>query len=281
MSRRPDPDQLVLAWLREPARVEGGRVLVRVLEQLDSTPQRGVSWTARRTLLSRRGVRIAIAAAAVLVLAIVGASILPRIGGFGPPEPTPTPSPRPLIVDFLAAGSYTLSPFGPPLDDVTFTFDVPEGWEGYEVGLFQATGWERPDGSGIAFQVIERLYSDPCHAEGRGDVDVGPTLDDLVSAFQAQDAYTTTAPTDIAVDGYPGTQINLLMPEVDLRTCDGLNFIIWEGGPTAQGGNRWQLRIIDVGAIRPVVVVAQDYEGTPAVDREEMHSIVNSIQIDT
>ena len=92
-----------------------------------------------------------VAGVAVLALA-VGVTILPRgpdIGAAPAPSASPATEPAPLRAGSLPAGTYSVAPFVPPDewtlcmeppqpgcietasdDAITFTFTVPEGWEG-------------------------------------------------------------------------------------------------------------------------------------------------------
>src|SRR5687767_7548872 len=84
----------VLSWLREDQHENAERVLLQALDEVDATPQRRPFWSAWRFLEMNNPVRYAIAAAAVLVVALVGYQLLPSNTGSGE-EPTLVPSPQP------------------------------------------------------------------------------------------------------------------------------------------------------------------------------------------
>ena len=290
-AERDTHTRIVLSWLREDAHENAERVLLRVLDEVDTTPQRRTWWPAGRFEAMPSAFRMAAAAVAVLVIAVATLWLAApgEPGGQATPSPSPSATPaersaRPLGGQ-LAPGDYFLQPFSPPMDSVVITFTIAEGvaWTGYEVGFYLTAGSEAPSGAGGAFQVIERLYSDPCHASGRGDIEVGPTVNDIVTAFRANAAYETTDITDTEIDGYAGTHLDLLLPgETELSGCPGGQFIVWEGGPTAQGpNNRWHLRIVDVGLARPVVILTQHFEGTPLRVQQDLDNIAISVRIDT
>jgi hypothetical protein len=94
---------IVLSWLREDAHENAERVLLRALDEVDTTPQRRSWWPARRSNRMNTYVKLIGAAAAVLVVAVVGYQFLPSSGGFGS-QPTIAPSPSPTL---LARGTFT------------------------------------------------------------------------------------------------------------------------------------------------------------------------------
>ena len=133
-TERDSRTRIVLSWLREDAHEDAERLLLRALDEVDTTPQRGRSWPARRSADMSSIAKLAIAAAAVVVVAFAGFQLLPREGGPGaqptaPPSPTaspetPTPEPTipPLGSGLLAPGRYALTWSGPPT-----SIEVPSG----------------------------------------------------------------------------------------------------------------------------------------------------------
>jgi len=97
MTTEHDPrTRTVLSWLREDTHENAERVLLRALDEVDATPQRWSAWPARRFIQMNKVLMTASAAAAVLVVAIVGYNLLPGIAGPGDqPTPRPTPSAGP------------------------------------------------------------------------------------------------------------------------------------------------------------------------------------------
>jgi hypothetical protein len=95
----------VLSWLREDAHENAERVLLLALDEVDATPQRRSWWPAWRFLNVNSPVRYAIAAAAVLVVALLGYQFLPGLGVGTSPTPSPAPTPAPLAVgNFISHG---------------------------------------------------------------------------------------------------------------------------------------------------------------------------------
>ena len=166
MSADRDVNRIVRSWLEEGATALPDRVLDNVLDQLPATPQRRSWWPARRFRDMNTLFKLAIAAAAVVVVALVGINLLPRsdgVGGSGTsasPAPSPTaspsaslgrsPSPSPVLFPNgpLPAGSHTIQPFvgpgglcmgqagcteaGAEDDSIRITVTVPDGWSGFE-----------------------------------------------------------------------------------------------------------------------------------------------------
>ncbi len=138
MTTERDPrTRIVLSWLREDAHENAESVLLRALDEVDATPQRRSWWPAWRTNRMNTYVKLIAAAAAVLVVAVVGYQFLPANGGIGG-QPTIAPSPSPML---LASGTFRAK--GAPVeldasgagDSVTGTMTVGEATEGFTVDL--------------------------------------------------------------------------------------------------------------------------------------------------
>jgi hypothetical protein len=89
MSVEPDLTRIVRSWLRTDEHESASRVLNNVLALLDATPQCRPMRLARRTADMNGYVKLAIAAAAVMVVAVVGFNLLPASGGVGGVIATP------------------------------------------------------------------------------------------------------------------------------------------------------------------------------------------------
>jgi hypothetical protein len=98
MTTDRDPrTRIVLSWLREETHENAERVLLRALNEVDTTPQRRAWWPAWRTDRMNAFAKLIAAAAAVLVVvAVVGYQFLP--GGSGPGGMTASPSPSPTLI---------------------------------------------------------------------------------------------------------------------------------------------------------------------------------------
>jgi len=225
------------------------------------------------------------AAVAVLVVAVFGYNLLPRQPGVGG-QPTPLPTSSPTAVPAsspaasgpidlpsgtLAAGRYRmdLSFIDPTLAVIA---DVPAEWIGHP-GIPALTN---PEGSNegilIGFMEADRLFSDPCQwdldgtgsPDQHGDVVVGPTAADLVSALQANMSYTTSGHEPTSIGGFPARALELQLPGNDvISTCDRRpgestgDYFVFPGGFYAQGPNsRWHLHIHDVDGTRLITMIS-------------------------
>ena len=84
MTTERDPGtRIVLSWLREETHENAERVLLRALDEVDTTPQRRSWWPAWRTSPMNTYAKLIAAAATLLVVAAVGYQFLPRSGGIG------------------------------------------------------------------------------------------------------------------------------------------------------------------------------------------------------
>jgi len=90
--RQRDLSGRVRSWLREDGHENADRVLDTVLDQLNATPQRHAGWLARRfQIMNSNGLRFGIAAAAILIVAILGIGFF-RPTNTGEPQATPPPT---------------------------------------------------------------------------------------------------------------------------------------------------------------------------------------------
>jgi hypothetical protein len=105
MSQERDVTRLVRSWIREDQHESADRILGVVLDRLDTTPQRRSWWPARRSSPVNSFAKMIVAAAAALVVAVVGYQSLPRndssVGGQSTTAPSPSPS-------LLARGSFVI-----------------------------------------------------------------------------------------------------------------------------------------------------------------------------
>jgi hypothetical protein len=53
-----------------------------------------------------------------------------------------------------------------------------------------------------------------------GDVEVGPTVDDLVAALRANTSYMSSVATPVTIDGYAGQELQLQLPDDPFTSCD-------------------------------------------------------------
>jgi hypothetical protein len=286
MSTDRDVTRIVRSWLEEGVTALPDRVLDTVLDQLPATPQRRAWWPARRYRDMNSFAKLAVAAAAVVVVAIVGFSVLPRAGGIAGPgpsaTPTPTPSPAPsaspvtLLDGELAPGTYVFVPCtAPPCstsdESIHLTIDVPSGWSGVVPGTVWIDENAAPGGAALGIGFGGNLPRDPC-------------LTTDCRRNHRRQVRERGAATRCSTPRIPSTSASLASPEViDLRLPADLpceEFRPWEPGIYAQGpSHQWHLWILDVAGTR-VVIGAMDYPATSPQRRAELQAMVESIQIE-
>jgi hypothetical protein len=305
MNQRSDIDRVLRHWMDDGPSTLPDRVVDVVADRISVQHQRR-SWRLLRRLTMNPLLKLAAAAAAVLVVAVVAWRFLPGNGGVGG-EATPNPSPSPTATripplpegNVTIAGTYRLRPL--PTTDAGLTIDaaIPAGWHGF--GSWAITGPRpaeqgAPDGIAVAFVAAEGLRSDPCHwdiagtgaLDQPGDIEVGPTVDDLAAALAASTAYESTTPIDVTLGGFEGKQVDLELP-TDISACDvpaggaDARYTVFSG---AEGGGfygigdapRSQVSIVDVDGTRLIVVLIS-HPGTRAEDVDAAQMILDSLVI--
>jgi hypothetical protein len=127
MNTDHDLERAVRAWVALGSEQLPDPALDAALDEIARTDQRHAGWLARRTtLMNGNALKLGLAAAAIVAVALLGVRFLPGMIG-GPPDPTPTPTPTTVT---LASGTFTapLNEFGETIDIEAFrTGDVVSG----------------------------------------------------------------------------------------------------------------------------------------------------------
>lgn len=134
-----DLERAVRAWVALGSEQLPDPALDAALDEIARTNQRHAGWLARRiNLMNGNALKLGLAAAAVVAVALLGIRFLPGMVG-GPPDPTPIPTSTAVT---LASGTFTapLNEFGEAVtidairtgDDVSGTMEIsdPAGGEG-------------------------------------------------------------------------------------------------------------------------------------------------------
>jgi hypothetical protein len=185
----------------------------------------------RFPVMNNNMVRFGLAAAGIVLAVIVGIRFLPgvNIGGDPTPTPEPTPTATPLALHGgqLEPGTYVMSNVDPPIrTPVRFTFTVPAGWFARSGDLLISKQGDKGAELGFASWVVTHVYADACQSEGTL-TEVGPTVDDLVTALVDQANSDATAPVDVEVGGYPAKFISMSIPtDLDTSTCRNPDVLI-------------------------------------------------------
>lgn len=292
MSADRETTRIVRSWLDEGVTSLPDRVLDAVLDRVPATPQRRSLWPPRRFAHMNRFAPAAIAAAALLVVAVVGYSVLPRVGGPGGPEtPSPTPLPTsrssasPSLIPplpgsgALEPGTYMVTSY----TNLPLTLAVPVGWA-HEDGNFISKG-NAFDGNGVAlaFWQVSHVYAQSCDWEGTlVPVD---SAEAIVTELLAQEGHDTSAATDVTLGGEPASRIEFgLDASFDISACDREIVRLWpDAGPREQfglpiyPGQAMVAYVVDHGE-RSTLVVAIRNDDSPATDAEELNELVASIR---
>jgi hypothetical protein len=163
------------------------------------------------------------------------------------------------------------------MSGVDVTFAVPAGWN-YNGWYVANANWSL----GVFFDIVANIYTDSCPSV-LVDPPVGPTVDDLASAWANLPGFHATAASDITVDGFHGKQIEFTVPDYNETLCSYGDLKLLEavggGAYWAQGPNQHhQLWILDVNGTR-LVIAATSFPDTSPQDRATLDEILASIQI--
>jgi hypothetical protein len=342
-----DTTRIVRSWLENGVTDLPDRVLDSVLDQLPATPQRRHWWPARRFTPMNNALNLAMAAAAVVVVGVIGINLLPGstqpgVGAAATASPGPTasasPSPTPsgasagppaLSAGPLAAGRYhidvPLYTFRATNDAISpalmsggvarVTFDVPDGWAGFEDWAITKPGAGTSGELALAPLTIESIFLDPCHwAAGTGrrgpsDWDRGRTANGLASglftswasdngsgdvarAGSSPTSPTVTMPATATLAGHDARYVEVRTPtDLDLAACDGGQYTLWVD---LLGGQRyvhrageldrlWAVDVVGAEAGPPgglLVLDAASHPDSSPDDLAELQAIVDSVEIE-
>jgi hypothetical protein len=247
-------------------------------------------------------IRIAAAATAIGVLAVVG-GIVPRTPGPGGDDlASPSPSPGPSAVPFSDAGAIPPGTYHTPDEAGGWTVTVPAGWEWW-YGVLWAdvdgeTDFQSMGGPGeVAFGwwTVANVFADPCHwKDSLVDPPVGPAVQDLATAFAAQVGRDGSV-TDAVFAGYPAMRVELSVPaDLDVTTCDegvyrefitpGESPLTLPGGDPdtskpVVGGRIDVLYILDIDGRRYMMRTWHEADSSEQ-DLVEMEAMLGSIRLD-
>lgn len=309
MNRPPDVELVLRAYLADTGDRAPDRVLTDVAARIARQP-RSV-WRLRGRPFVNTYAKLAAAAAAVLIVAVVGYSVLPR-NSAGPGSPTAAPSPTlaptaaPTVAPTVASiqdvpdGGATLSAgkWRFTIEDgssrIPVVATVPTGWLAYgQSGIENILATNSPpNGIAMVFWVpAHGLFSDACHwdvdgshsGEQEGDVAVGPDVAAFVGALRANRSYASSTPTPVTFGASTGQRLELRFPaDLDPDTCDRASdddagtFRVAPDTIHSQGkGNIWELTIVDVGGVR-VAALLEYFSGTDPVILAQGRAIVDS-----
>ena len=308
MTAQRDFEGLIEAFLEDGPRVLPNRSYDAVRAAIEHTRQRVVIGPWRIDQVTRFAT-YGIAAAAVVLIAVMGIGLLPAGGDpFAPgasplgspagtpaatatPEPAstaiagPTSSPTAASTPIadpsgrLRPGTYAVHPFDTrdEMDGRRFTFTVASpNWEavgepGNTTGIVWNDGSNDNFGLGFGFLKVHSLNSDACHWATDEDIAIGPTALELLEALDGADTVELeTNRTDL---------VTLTMPATLPPDCDEGEYRIWNAEgfdiPALEPSNIWRIFMDDFGG-RYVVLLSHTPE-TPAEVINELETMFRSV----
>jgi hypothetical protein len=298
MRTEPETTRIVRSWLSEGRTALPDHILDAVLAELPATHQRRSPWPSRRIDDMNAYAKLAIAAAAVVVVAIVGYNLLPGSSGVGggpvvspSPSQSPSVSLSPTVAPSPPPSDYTFFPDGPIeagrhpmiLSGKSLTVDMPSGWTSH-------LGFRIYAQSGNAAFIFwtpapSNVYADPCAHEPL-DPPVGDTLTERAAAISSIPATDLVGgPSDLTIDGHPAKLVSIRIRD-DVECVPG-EFLLWyqqESGPAIGRypdalGDTINVWIIDVDGAIVWIDGSWSRNATPAL-QAEMRQIVESIQFE-
>jgi len=220
MSTDLDATRIVRSWLHTDEHDSADRVLDNVLVLLDATPQHRSRWPVRRFAQMNSYAKLAIAAAAVVAVVLVGINLLPRssseVGGAGPaPSPSastpasssgsPAPTGAAVWGSYISkAGTYRAAMNGTPM-----TFTLPsDGWRNTAIpGAIERGSFNADNHAVMSFiGGPAEVSTDPCAGVS---TPVPQTLAGAATAYTTIPGTHATGPTDVTVGGRPAKLVVL------------------------------------------------------------------------
>lgn len=184
-------------------------------------------------------VRIGLAAAAIVVVALIGYQLFAgsNVGGPGPspspsvapseaPTEAPTPAPASALppAGELAIGRHAMTLGGVPLSIEILT----DGWISNGEFAIDKGNLDTPDAAGFIFwthSAADNVYADPC-AETPLSPAAGRSAAELAAAVSTVPGiHLVSGPSEVSVDGHPAQHVVVTVPE-DIG-CAPNDFFLW------------------------------------------------------
>jgi hypothetical protein len=297
MTTPREPDRLINAFLDEGRTELPDRSYDAVRAGIDRTRQRVVIGPWREPQMNNL-TKFLIAAAAVVVVAVIGVNLLPagRGGGAGSSggAPTasagPTPGPTGFPTEALGIGTHSLIMGGVPLTvSITTPSSEDEGWVRFG-GLYigKDVGVEGQAAEAIIYWTPLLTGADARPCAPLLSLAADSTAADLAAAVaSAPGTQVLIGPAAVTIGGRATQRVELRVSQ-DLG-CDPGYFYTWPQGP--QGpfwwgtdvGDKINVWIVDVDGT-PLLIVGEIHEfprqghaGTMADLEREIQQIVDSI----
>ncbi len=305
MSTDQQITRIVRSWLDEGVTTLPDRVLDAVLDRVPATPQRRPWWQAWRSPYMNNPVRYLVAAAAVLVVALVGYQFLPSNTGSGStptaspsstlaptlePTPTLTAIPRLPSTDSLEPGRYR------PYRDLDLTVEAPAGW-GTCCEAPASIIWNNSSNAdGFAALFFEdftqvTVYGDACKWRS-GATSQPEGAEAITQAFADREGNEARG---VTVAGLPAFHVKLVVPgdlpveeqsdgDATFLDCDDGEYRHWSLGPD---GARYaqhleqieDLYIVDIAG-KTIAFSLSHFPQTDEADFQALEAMLASVEID-
>ncbi len=285
-----ETERIVRSWLTEGTMRLPDRVLDAVLDEVPSTPQRRAWWPAWRFADMNNTLRLGLAAVAVTAVGLIGFSLLPHRNDVGGGAPNSTPSAAQTLAATTAPTPTAALrlPLAGPIEPGRYTVDVRDS--PITVGLTLGSGWDSggwyvrsdPMNAAVSLWIAANVPADPCDMPGSlPDQPIGPTVDDFVSALDAQANTDLSAMVDVTIGGHAGKRF--VMTYSEHPTCFGdIPLVMW----TAPNGEYRALEpgtgeavyVLDVDGQRLVIDAA--YDPADIAVATNVNDVIDSMEFD-
>lgn len=285
MSHLPDVETVMYAYLGETGDRAPDRVLEDVAARIARQPRH--AWRLRGRPLLNTYARLAAAAAAIVIVAVVAWQLLRPAPGVGSPTSTPLAAPSASATSAgpvrmpegpLAPGRYVT---GIPGVDIEFVLpSEADGWEGGDAAFLGVPPMvDAPDGVFLGFNAVSRVTADPCR--NHTPKAVGESVADIAAVWSALPHAEIVGPTAIEVSGYSGVRFQLVIDD-DLAECEVEGISLYLAGEAVRvvgAGQRVELWAIDVAGKR-LIMEASSFPRARASDVTVLDAIVDSIKLE-
>lgn len=279
MTQQRDLDALLSAYMVEGLNQLPDRVADAVLDEVHRTRQR-TAFGPWRTPRMNSVTKLAIAAAAVIVVALAGFNLLPRhqggVGGNVSPSPSASPrdgaappseSPLGQTIQMTVSGTEDPQP-------LHVTLQLPVGW-------VNASWYAAPDddeSSSLSFSLVHNTISEPCQ-NVPSDPAVDQTIESVATGFTEINGTTATAPVRATIAGMEAMYVEVAPPES--LPCDP--FWMWESTPGdgnyPSAGQTLRIWVVDAGG-QVVAIMTRTHEGTSSETQEQLDAALETIVFD-
>jgi hypothetical protein len=285
------------------------RVLVNALTAIESTPQRhALALAPWRFRPMNVYAKLAGAAVAIIALAVfAGVWLQPNTGNAGAsgsPPATATPSavvpssiPSPNVTPGPTSVAAIPLPHGhPPVALAAGRYSIPVPGSNVSVELtIGETGWMVVGDSSsifrsklaVSFGTVTNVYTDACLDSSLPHPAIGPSVDDLVTALDAQKNTVMEQRSSTFVSGHPSTRF-VMRPSDGIRNHCTVFPVLWRtqfangsevvdmNWSTAPGGVEEVFRAVDVDGTR--IVITASYRPSDPSQSALIQRMIDSIE---